>query len=330
VSGSASRPGASTGPLASVIVPSLGPPERLARLLDSLSRQSVEHEVIVVDNGSPGGGVSALCAERGVEAIRLERNHGYSAAVNRGARAASTDALVLINDDCVCDPDFVERISARLDPAEGVVMVSSVMRELRDPALIDSAGMELDPTLLVYDYMNGEPLGALDADPPDPIGPSAAAAAFDREAFLAVDGFDEGLFAYWEDVDLVLRLRAAGGRCVLAADARGTHEHSATLGSGSAGKNYLTGYGRGYLLRKWGVMSPGRAIPVLARELVIVAGQAVIDRNMTGLRGRIRGWRAAEPSESFPAEVAATGGGDPFARNMARRLWRRRRLSRGS
>ena len=165
---------------ASVVVPSLGPPERLRRLLDSLAVQTVEHEVIVVDNGSPGGGVTALCAEYGIEAVRLERNAGYSAAVNIGARAAGTDALVLINDDCVCDPDFIERIVAQLDPGAGVVMVSSVMRELRAPELIDSAGMELDPTLLVYDYMNGEPLTALDAAPPDPIGPSAAAAAFDR------------------------------------------------------------------------------------------------------------------------------------------------------
>ena len=68
---------------------------------------------------------------------------------------------------------------------------------------------------------------------PDPIGPSAAAAAFDRQAFLDAGGFDEALFAYWEDVDLVLRLRLAGGRCVLAARGLGTHVHSATLGSGS-------------------------------------------------------------------------------------------------
>jgi len=272
--------------------------------------------------------VSALCGDyEFAEPIRLEHNGGFSAPVNLAAAKASGGALVLINDDCVCDPDFVEHIVAALDPAAGTVMASSVMRDVADPDLIDSAGMELDSTLLVYDYLNGVPVSALADGPRSPIGPSAAAAAFDRAAYLEVGGFDERLFAYWEDVDLVLRLVRAGGRCELAADAGGTHEHSATLGSGSAAKNYLTGYGRGYILRKWGVMSGRRTASVAAREAVIVGGQAVIDRTLSGVRGRVRGWRAAEPTEPFPTEVAAAGGGSPFARNLGRRLDRRRRLA---
>lgn len=315
--------------VASVIVPSRGPAERLRRLLDSLAAQSVPQETIVVDNASPGGEVGDLCdAYDFARALRLERNRGFSAPVNLAAREATGAALVLLNDDCVCDPPFVERIAAALDPVAGVVMSAAVMRDARSPELIDSAGMELDPTLLVYDYLNGEPLSALEAGPADPIGPSAKAAAFDRSAFLEAGGFDERLFAYWEDVDLVLRLLSAGGACRLAADARGTHEHSATLGSGSAAKNYLMGYGRGYLLRKWGVISPGRLGPVAARELALLAGQALIDRNVAGLRGRVRGWRAAQPEEPFPAAIAAAGGGAPFGRNLARRLGRRRRLAR--
>ncbi len=316
-------------PVATVIVPSQGPVERLRRLLDSLREQTVGHETLVVDNASPSGEVSELCdAYEFATALPLDRNAGFSAPVNLAAARASTEALVLVNDDCVCDPPFVERLVGVLDPDAGIVMAAGVMRDARSPELIDSAGMELDPTLLVYDYMNAEPLSALDGGPPDPIGPSAKAAAFDRSSYLAVGGFDERLFAYWEDVDLVLRLLRAGGRCRLAADARGVHEHSATLGSGSAAKNYLMGYGRGYLLRKWGVLEPRRLGPVAARELAILAGQATMDRNLAGLRGRVQGWRAATPEEAFPAEAAASGGGAPFLRNLARRLKRRRGLAR--
>lgn len=314
--------------VATLIVPSQAPAgDRLDRLLDSLAAQTVEHETIVIDNASPGGSVTSTASRYGfAEVVPLDRNAGFSAPMNIGARRASTGTLVLLNDDCVCDPTFVERLVAPLDPGTGVVMSSGVLRDWRHPELIDSAGMELDRTLLVYDYLNGEPLSRA-ASAPDPIGPSPKAAAFDRDAFLAVGGFDERLFAYWEDVDLVLRMLEAGGTCRLAPDALGTHEHSATLGSGSRAKNRLTGFGRGYVLRKWSVASPSRLPSILARDLVILAGQAAVDRTLSGLGGRISGWRAATATHSYPAAIAARGGGSPYARNLVRRLQRRRKLA---
>lgn len=314
-----------------MIVPSQAPAGgRLDRLLDSLAAQTVPHETIVIDNASPGGSVTATAARYDfAEVVSLDRNAGFSEPMNIGARRASTGTLVLLNDDCVCDPDFVERLIVPLDPAAGVVMSSGVLRDWRFPDLIDSAGMELDRTLLVYDYLNGEPMSVLADGPADPIGPSPKAAAYDRDAFLAVGGFDENLFAYWEDVDLTLKLLEAGGTCRLAPDAVGVHEHSATLGSGSSEKNYLTGFGRGYVLRKWGVANARRVPSILARDLVVLGGQAVIDRTFSGARGRLRGWRAATPTHAFPARVAAEGGGSPFLRNLQRRLQRRRLIAAG-
>jgi GT2 family glycosyltransferase len=185
--------------------------------------------------------------------------------------------------------------------------------------------MELDRTLLVWDYLNGEPLEILDRGVPDPVGPSAAAAAFDRAAFRAQGGFDEALFAYWEDVDLVLRLRREGYSCRLAADARGTHEHSASFGSGSARKNYLTGFGRGYVLRRWGVLSARRLPAVIARDAVVCAGQAVLDRNLSGIRGRFAGYRAARKLAAYP-DGLPVGQAPSALGTLRRRLARRSRL----
>ena len=269
--------------------------------------------------------MTALCDSYGfARAITLPEQPRLQRAVNLAAAQADGEVLVLVNDDCTCDRRFVELIAEPIDPAAGIVMAAGVMRDTADPSLIDTAGMELDRTLLVYDYLNGMPVAAL-AQAPDPIGPSAAAAAFDRGAFLDAGGFDESLFAYWEDVDLVLRLLAAGGRCRLAAEAIGTHEHSATLGSGSAAKNRLMGFGRGYVLRKWRVLTARRLAPVLARELVILAGQAAIDRTLSGLPARIEGWRAARPGVPYPRRRRDRGRGDDLLRTLRRRLARRRR-----
>ena len=315
--------------LATVIVPTVAGGPRLTRMLESLGDRPGEVGVLVVDNGSADPGVGSLGSRiAGVEVIRLARNVGYTRAVNLAAREATGDALVLLNDDCVCDPGYVEAIVAPLDPAAGVTMAAGVMREARDRTRIDTAGMQLDRTLLVFDYLNGEPVACLDHGVPDPIGPSGAAAAFDREAFLSAGGFDENLFAYWEDVDLVLRMRLEGARCALARDATGVHDHSATLGSGSRRKNYLTGYGRGYVLRKWGVLSnPRRLAHALISDGTICLGQAVIDRNVDGIRGRLDGLRAATPAAGFPA-AALAGAAIPQGRRstLRRRLRRRSRL----
>ena len=314
---------------ATVIVLTVTGGPRLTRMLESLGDRPSEVEVLVVDNGSQDPGVARLGSRiAGVEVIRMERNVGYTRAVNLAARQARGEAIVLLNDDCTCDPRYVESIVAALDPSAGVTMAAGVMREERDPTTIDTAGMQVDRTLLVFDYLNGEPVDCLGRGVPDPIGPSGAAAAFDREAFLSAGGFDENLFAYWEDVDLVLRMRLDGARCALARDATGVHHHSATLGSGSRRKNYLTGFGRGYMLRKWSVLSsPRRLARALLEDGAICLGQAVMDRNVEGIRGRLHGLRAAPPGRGFPTAALTGATIPPGPRStLRRRLLRRRRL----
>jgi N-acetylglucosaminyl-diphospho-decaprenol L-rhamnosyltransferase len=306
---------------ATVIVPTTSPP-RAARLLASLAVSDSGFETIVVDNGTGASELDRAGAELADHAVvRLDSNVGYSRAVNLAARRAAGDVLVLLNDDSVVDAGYVGRLTGRLDAARGVVMAAGVMRDARDPGLIETAGIELDRTLLAFDYLNGEPVAILDGPIADPFGPSGAAAAFSREAFLEAGGFDERLFAYLEDLDLALRLRAAGASCRLAPDARGTHQHSGTLGSGSARKDYLMGYGRGYLLRKWGVLTPRRMPAILARELTLGVGQALVDRNLEGMRGRVRGLRAGRPAEPYPAGVLPD---PPSLISTLRRRWRRR------
>jgi N-acetylglucosaminyl-diphospho-decaprenol L-rhamnosyltransferase len=309
-------------PPATVIVPTVTP-TLAVDLLASLTVAGGSFETIVVDNGT-GAAELERAASRldGAELLRLDSNLGYSRAVNLAARRAQGEALVLLNDDSVVDRGYVERITEPLQPAAGVVMVAGVMRDAARPGLIDTAGIELDRTLLAYDYLNGEPVDVLEGPLADPAGPSGAAAAIWREAFIEAGGFDEGYWMYLEDVDLLLRLRRAGGSCRLARGALGTHQHSGTLGPGSPDKDYLAGYGRGYLLRKWGVLGARRLPAVLARELVLCGGQALVDRNLGGVRGRLRGLREAQKREPYPLP-ARLPGAPRFVSTLWRR-WRRR------
>ena len=305
-----------------MIVPTVTP-SLAVRLLDSVAGPGAGFETLVIDNGTGAMELERHTAKLdGASVLRLDENLGYGRAVNLAARHAHGDVLVLLNDDSVVEPGYVEAMAGALDPSRGVVMAAGVMQDARSPGLIETAGIELDRTLLAYDYLNGEPLSCLERSVPDPIGPSGAAAAFEREAFLSVGGFDETIFAYLEDVDLVLRLRLEGGRCRLAKDARGTHEHSATLGPGSPRKDYLAGFGRGYLLRKWSVVSARRLPAVLLREIGQAAVQSAMDRNLGPVRGRVNGLRAGRPSESYPSPEVL--GSPPSLWSTVRRRWRRR------
>jgi N-acetylglucosaminyl-diphospho-decaprenol L-rhamnosyltransferase len=313
---------------ATVIVPTVTP-ARAESLLASLAQSGEGFETIVVDNGTGAPELDgAAGALEGAHVLRLDSNLGYSRAVNRAARLAAGDVLVLLNDDSEVEPGYVERIMEPIDSSAGVVMAAGVMRDAVLPSLIETAGIELDRTLLAFDYLNGEPIEILESSVPDPIGPSGAAAAFERNAFLEAGGFDESLFAYLEDVDLVLRLRREGGTCRLATTARGIHEHSTTLGSGSRRKDYLMGYGRGYLLRKWSVVSPRRLPGVVARESVMSAGLAVVDRNLGGIWGRVKGWRAGRRTEPFPPPFVVPES-TSFLATLPRRWRRRARMRRG-
>ena len=203
-------------------------------------------------------------------------------------REHRADPPILLNSD-VEAAAFVE---ALLDAAaEGVQSVAGLLLQERAPELIDSAGVVADRTLTGFDYLHGEPREAA-AGAADPLGPTGGAALDDRGAFEAVGGFDERIFLDYEDLDLALRMAARGARCRLAADATALHAYSAGLGAGSAAKYKRTGWSRGYMLRRYGVMShPRLAARVLASEGAICAGQLLMDRTAAGLRGRVRGWR---------------------------------------
>ncbi len=67
----------------------------------------------------------------------------------------------------------------------------------------------------------------------------------------------------------------------------------------------------------------------MLREAALLGGQAVIDRNVAGLRGRVRGWLAATAEHEYPAEIANRGGGDGLGRTLVRRLRRRLLIRRG-
>lgn len=292
---------------ADVIVVTWRNQEVLARCLERLAAQSVEHATIVVDNESDGT-TARLVAERfaSVSVVEQAENQGFGRAVNAAARLGSGEAIVLVNDDVEPEPGFLAAILAPLGD-ERVGMVAG-MTLMPDSELVDAFGLELDVTLAAYNRLRGRPpqgaAGRL-------AGPSGGAAAYRRSAFEAVGGFDERLFAYGEDVDLALRLRIAGWDAAPAAGARGVHLGGATVGPGSRRQRELAGFARGFILRRYGVLRTPAAPRALAIEALVVGWGLLAHRTAVPLSSRVRGWRAgrgarlAVPPETIEPSISA-------------------------
>ena len=295
-----------------VVIPTFEARELLAETLESLAAQTVPVRVIVVDNASSDGTADMISSRfPDVRVVRSARNLGFGRAINLGVAeaAADTDAIVLVNNDAVCGPSFVEHIVAPLDdPAVG--MVAGVLLQGSAPERIDSAGVELDATLGAWDVLWNEPLERLATAPP-PVGPCGGAAAYRAQAFREVGGFDEAFFAYWEDVDLALRLRLAGWRCVAAASARALHRHGATLGAASPAQRRLEAFGRGYVLARYrvGRRRPLTRLKIAALDWPVLLVHLVVRREAAPLRARLAGRRRGleRPRLRAPLEVATVG-----------------------
>jgi N-acetylglucosaminyl-diphospho-decaprenol L-rhamnosyltransferase len=292
---------------ATVVIPTLNARELLADALESLGRQTIDAAVVVVDNGSTDG-TAEMVADRfpHVRVVRNDTNLGFGRAVNRAALGLDGDALVLLNNDVVCEPEFLERLLAPL-AEEGVGMVAGVLLQHGAPELVDSAGIELDPTLRSWDALWNRPASEVDAAP-EPVGPCGGAAAYRLDAFQAAGGFDEVFFAYWEDVDLALRLRLAGHRCVRAAGARALHRHGQTLGAASPAQRRLEAFGRAFVLARYRVARRGlltRAM-IAALDWPVLAVHLVVRRELGPLRERRRGTRAGRARRPLraPLELA--------------------------
>jgi N-acetylglucosaminyl-diphospho-decaprenol L-rhamnosyltransferase len=273
---------------------------RLTRsCLEHLRRQTLAHTIYLCDNGCDEGTSQRLAEEfPEVVVLRMQRNMPYAVACNAAVAAGSAELVVMMNNDVDAPPEFLQRLTAPFADRPRLGSVGSLLLRPGERE-IDSAGLVADCTLAGFPRLHGLPPAAAtggDERAGDSLGlagPAGAAAAFRREAWQEVSGLDESIRAYLEDLDLALRLRAAGWETALAPDAVAVHVGSATLGHRSAEQRRKIGHARAYLLRRYGILRSRIAPRALATEALVVAGDIFYARDLAALRGRVEGWRTA-------------------------------------
>jgi N-acetylglucosaminyl-diphospho-decaprenol L-rhamnosyltransferase len=288
-----------------IVIPTSGRYSLTAECLAHLARQTRPHTVIISDNGEDEETADRVGREwPEVRLIRCEHRLSFAAACNRGAGIGDGEVVVLLNNDVYCRPDWLERLAAPLEDEPATGSVGCLLLRPGEQS-IDSVGLCADDTLAGFPRLSGLPASRARDASPRLVGPAGAAGAYRRVAWEQVGGLDERIFAYSEDLDLALRLRAAGWRASVEPEAVGMHLGSATHGHRTAWQRSHAGFARGYLLRRYGVLRGPRAVRALGVETAVALGDAALSRDLEALTGRVAGWRAARdlPKRPIPAEA---------------------------
>jgi GT2 family glycosyltransferase len=200
----------------------------LGPCLDSLARQTVPHDVVVVDNASTDDTPAVLAARPDVRVIRNQRNLGFAGGAQQGLDAATSEWVALLNNDAVAEPGWLAALLQAAVTVPGTAAVTSqLLLAGTDPPQVNNAGVVILPTLYGADRAAGAHPATVTA-PAEVFGFSGGAALLRRSAAVAVGGFPERFFLYYEDTDLSWRLRLAGWRIRYEPTAVVHHLHAAS------------------------------------------------------------------------------------------------------
>lgn len=236
MTGASDRPFVPTEPAlyeASIVIPLFNRVDLTVACLRALAAHTadVDHEIVLVDNASTDETPQLLAGLAGdVTVIRNEENLGFATACNQGARAASSDRLVFLNNDTEPWAGWLPPLLHSL--SDEVVAVGSLL--LFPDGTVQHAGVVMvendgDPPLLAMHHpYQVEPSHPLAQRARDVAVVTGASFVVDRYAFFDVGGFDEGYWNGFEDVDLCLQLGAAGGRIRYEPASVVTHHESAS------------------------------------------------------------------------------------------------------
>lgn len=216
----------------SVIIANHNGEEHLARCLGSLGGSQLVTEVLLVDNGSRDGSLDVVRRNfPAVQILEQKTNIGFAAANNLAAERARGKALLLLNVDAWLEPNAIERLAGRFeaDPRLGLVaprlrypsgswqfawspargVLGEVIQKLLNP--FESSSWAHGRLAQGFARLAGRRWY------------SAACVLVRAAAYREVGGFDTDFFMYFEDVDLCMRLEAAGWRLAQEPRAIATH-----------------------------------------------------------------------------------------------------------
>jgi GT2 family glycosyltransferase len=312
-------------PELSIVIPSHNRSDLLRDCLKGVTRHAPEGtQVIVVDDGSPGGTVRAAASQfGGVEVVSLGRRRGFCAAVNAGIAAARGTVIELLNDDAEVTAGWaLAPLRAFGDPSVGAV--APLVLRWPHGDRVDSAGDRYYVGGVAGKRGHGQVLDAEHLRPGPVFGASGSSAFYRRSALERVGGMPESFGAYFEDVDLAFRLHRAGYQVLYEPASRVLHRGSAS--HGKTQRRLLEQQSHNEEMVFWRNLPRRALVRALPRHLAVLAAKAwrrwQEGNLMPFLCGRLRMVRSVPDILRHRRRLAALGPATNVAKwEVASRFW---------
>ncbi len=285
------------------VIPHWNRRELLVALLESLRAQKLPFdEIIVADNGSSDD--SAEVAERaGARVLRLGRNFGFAAAVNRGIEAARTDWVAILNNDVTLEPDWLRALLEAASRESAWFATGKILRA-GAPGIIDGTFDEISRGACACRCGSGKTDGPWWNEPRSIRFAPMTASLFRRDLFRELGTLDESFGSYLEDVEFGLRCALAGHGGVYVRAAVAHHRGSATRGEWHS--DTVRQIARNQVLMAAKHFRGQPRFPIVAGQLLWGLLALRHGRGWSYVRGKIGGFRAARRVSAQPASAKLT------------------------
>lgn len=177
---------------ATVVVTTRNRKDDLKVCLESVRRQSVAVETIVVDDASTDGSADMVRADfPGARLVCHGQMHGYIRGRNEAARLASGEVVVSLDDDAAFSSDRIVADTLACFDDGRVAAVAIPYIDVNRAPTVRQSPPDANATYVVESFIG-------------------TAHAIRRSMFLELGGYREELFHQGEESDLCVRLLAAG------------------------------------------------------------------------------------------------------------------------
>ena len=221
------------------------------KCLESLENQVFkDFKVYIIDNASNDNSrdvIKKYMNRLNIDLMEMSYNTGFALANNIGIKKAIKDGcnyILTLNNDVEVPKESLKKAMEAIEINKEFDVFQLFMINYFNKDICDAAGLNFKDDLIPLQVGFKENVAdILNRDDIKIDGVCAGAAIYSTKSLETVklddeNYFDSNFFAYFEDVDLSLRLKGAGYKFKLLKDSIVYHMHSATGGKTSGFKEY--------------------------------------------------------------------------------------------